>query len=79
MKKDWAEYLSEIDKDVNIEFYHRDEFEEYFPEVKDAKYPSAYLETPKGMEVFISQKEMNAVQSVDELKKLVNTRLKKIA
>ncbi|TXT53510.1 MAG: hypothetical protein BAJALOKI1v1_2390002 [Promethearchaeota archaeon] len=75
MKKDWAQYLSEIDREVNVEFYHRDEFEELFPEVKNAKYPSAYLETPNEMKVFISQEEMNSLESVDELKKLVNKRL----
>jgi hypothetical protein len=79
MKKEWAQYVSELDEEVNVEFYHRDEFEEYYPEVIDARYPSAYLESPNGMKLFISQEEMNAVESVEELKKLVNKRLKEKA
>jgi hypothetical protein len=76
MKKEWAEYISGLEDEVNIEFLHRDEFEEYYPEVKDAKYPSAYIEKPNGLDIFISQEEMNNVESVEELKKLVNQRLK---
>jgi len=79
MKKEWAQYISELDEEVNVEFYHRDEFEEYYPEVTDAKYPSAYIEGSDGIEVFITQKEMNSVESVEELKKLVNSRLKEKA
>jgi hypothetical protein len=75
MKKEWAEYISGLEEDVNIEFLHRDEFEEFYPEVSDAKYPSAYIEKPTGLEIFISQEEMNNVESVEELKKLVNQRL----
>jgi hypothetical protein len=76
MKKEWAKYISEIDEEVNVEFYHRDEFEEMYPEITDAKYPSAYLESSDSLEVFISQEEMDSVESVKELKDLVNRRLK---
>jgi len=78
MKKDWAKYVQEIEQDVNVEFLHRDEFEEYYPEVQDAKYPSAYFHNPEGTRVFISQEEMNAVESIDGLKKMVNERLNQI-
>ena len=57
MKKEWVQYLSEIDKDVNIEFYHRDEFEEYFPEVKDATF-----KTMKFGEVAILLTEIDGVE-----------------
>ncbi|MBD3196961.1 MAG: hypothetical protein GF317_18050 [Candidatus Lokiarchaeota archaeon] len=77
MKKDWAQYISSLEDEVNIEFLHRDEFEEYYPSVTNAEYPSAYIEKPDGLELFISQEEMNNVESVKELKKLVSKRLKK--
>jgi len=77
MKKEWAEYVSDLENEVNIEFLHRDEFEKYYPNVKDAKYPSAYIEQSYGLELFISQAEMNNVESVEGLKNLVNRRLQK--
>jgi len=77
MKKEWAEYISDLEDEVNIEFLHRDEFEKYYPEVNDAKYPSTYIEQPYGLELFISQEEMNSVESVEKLKELVNKRLQK--
>lgn len=76
MKKEWAQYVSSLEDEVNIEFLHRDEFEEYYPNVIDAKYPSAYIERPNGLELFISQEEMNSVESVKELKDMVNNRLR---
>jgi len=78
MKKEWAKYISSLEDEVNIEFLHRDEFEEYYPEVDNAKYPSAYIERPEGLEIFITQEEMNNVESVKELKKMVNKRLQKL-
>lgn len=77
MKKEWAQYITSLEDEVNIEFLHRDEFEEYYPEINDAKYPSAYIERSNGLEIFISQEEMNNLESVKKLKNLVNKRLQK--
>ncbi|TFF63377.1 MAG: hypothetical protein EU521_02020 [Promethearchaeota archaeon] len=78
MKKDWAQYISSIEDQIAVEFLHKDEFEELYPEANDPKYPSAYYWDEKDVHVFISQDEMNAVKSVDELKKMVNERLEEI-
>lgn len=75
MKKDWAEYVSGLEEDVNIEFLHKDEFEKYY-DINDANYPSAYFHAKEFTKIFITQDEMNAVGSVKALKDLVNKRLK---
>jgi hypothetical protein len=76
MKKDWAQYVKNLENDINTEFLHRDEFEDYYPQIKDAKYPSAYYKKGNKLELFISQEEMNNVKSVEELKEMVDNRLK---
>ena len=85
MKKDWKNFVKkEIDNPVEFmkkdkfkfELIHRDEFEDKYV-VEKAKFPSAYIEKDKGLEVFIQQEEMNAVKTIEELKDLVNKRLEK--
>jgi hypothetical protein len=84
MKKDWKNYVNDLDVPVEFkkkdkfqfEFLHRDEFEEQY-NVKDAKFPSAYLLGDSGLDLFISQEEMNSVKSIDELKELVDKKLEK--
>ncbi|MFX0005544.1 MAG: hypothetical protein ACFFAV_02325 [Candidatus Hermodarchaeota archaeon] len=79
MKKDWKTFVNNLDVPVEFkkkdkfkfEFLHKDEFNEKY-NVIDAKFPSAYLLDKTGLEVFITQEEMNAVKSIDELKELVN-------
>ena len=78
MKKDWKEYIAEVEEDINTEFLHRDEFEEYYPQVKNAKYPSAYYRKGDELKLFISQEEMDSMGSMDELKDLVDKRLKEV-
>ena len=83
MKKDWKSFVGNLDTPVEFmkkdkfkfEFLHKDEFEDKYV-IENAKFPSAYVETDKGLEVFIPQKEMNAVKSIDELKDLVNKKFK---
>ena len=82
MKKDWKNFVGNLDTPVEFmkkdkfkfEFLHKDEFEDKYI-IENAKFPSAYIETENGMEVFIPQKEMNAVKDIEELKQLVNTKL----
>lgn len=79
MKKEWKTFVNNLDVPVEFkkkdkfkfEFLHKDEFNEKY-NVADAKFPSAYLLDKTGLEVFITQEEMNAVKSIDELKELVN-------
>ena len=82
MKKEWKKFVSNIDVPVEsmgrdifgMEFLHKDEFDKKY-HLKDAKYPSAYLETKDGVQVFISQDEMNTVKDIPELKALVNKKI----
>ncbi|MFW9902634.1 MAG: hypothetical protein ACFFDY_15305 [Candidatus Thorarchaeota archaeon] len=79
MKKEWKTFVNNLDVPVEFkkkdkfkfEFLHKDEFNEKY-NIVDAKFPSAYLLDKTGLEVFITQEEMNAVKSIDELKELVN-------
>lgn len=84
MKKNWKNFVNDLDVSVEFkkkdkfqfEFLHKDEFSEKY-KIKDAKFPSAYLSDAIGLELFISQDEMNAVKTIDELKDLVNQKLEK--
>jgi hypothetical protein len=87
MKKDWKNFVNkEIENPVEFmkkdkfkfEFLHRDEFEDKYV-VENAQFPSAYIEKEHGLEVFITQDEMNAVKTIEELKELVNKRLKEFS
>lgn len=72
MKKDWKNYVKNLE--IPAEFLHKDEFEKNY-NIKDAKYPSAYLKNSSSMKLFISQDEMNNIKSLEELKDLVNSKL----
>ena len=60
--------------DILVEFLHRDEFEEKYPH-EDAEFPSAYLSKGGELELFISVEEMNSAKTLDELIKMVKTKL----
>ena len=72
MKKDWKSYIKNLD--IDTEFSHKDGFEKRY-DVKNAKYPSAYLRNGASMKIFISVDEMNKVKSLDEMKDLVSNKL----
>jgi hypothetical protein len=85
MKKEWKNYVDDLNVPVEFnkkkdkfkfEFLHRDEFEEKYM-VENAKFPSAYLYDGIALQLFISQEEMNAVKSIDELKALVDNKIEK--
>jgi hypothetical protein len=82
MKRDWKNFVNDLDVPVEFkkkdkfkfEFLHKDEFNQKY-NVKDAKFPSAYLLDKNGLDLFISQDEMNAVKAIEELKELVNKKV----
>ncbi|MFX0188141.1 MAG: hypothetical protein ACFE8A_10435 [Candidatus Hodarchaeota archaeon] len=84
MKKEWKNFVKDKDvvplknNNVSFEFLHKDEFKEKY-NMKDAKFPSAYMITDSGLELFISQDVMNNVKSIEELKELVTNKLKKFS
>lgn len=85
MKKDWKNFVDDLDVPVDfikkdkfdLKFLHKNEFEEKY-KVMDAKFPSAYLKSEGKVKLFISQEDMNAVKSIDELKSLVNKKIVEI-
>ena len=85
MKKEWKKYVNNLDAPVEFfkkdkfkfEFLHKDEFEDKYL-IEDAKFPSAYIMKENKLELFISQDEMNAVKSIEDLKKIIDERLPKV-
>ena len=75
MKKEWKNYIDNLD--VPAEFLHRDQFIKQY-DVKNAQFPSAYLKTDSKLELFISQDEMNELQSVEELIRIVIKKLREM-
>lgn len=76
MKKDWKSFINNLN--INTEFLHRDEFEQNY-DVKDAKYPSAYIYDDGQLNLLISEDEMNAIRSLDEMEVLVLGKIKNIS
>jgi len=72
MKTPWREFIDSLG--VPVEFLHRDEFTEKYA-YEDARFPSAYMKRGDRLSVFISQEEMDALESLDELMGLVKRRL----
>jgi len=72
-KKEWKTFISDLG--IESEFLHKDEFLEKY-DIKDAKYPSAYILKNGNLTLFISQKEMNKVTTLTEMEDLVSSKLK---
>ena len=72
-KKEWKSFISDLG--IDSEFLHKDEFVEKY-DVKDAKYPSAYILKNGNLTVFITQEEMNEVITITEMEELVSSKLK---
>jgi len=72
MKTPWREFIESLG--IPVEFLHRDEFTEKY-EHEDAKFPSAYMKRGDELSVFISQEEMDALGTLEELMELVRRRL----
>ena len=72
MKKSWKIFIQNLE--IETEFLHRNEFEEMY-KIKDAKYPSAYIQENGNFTLFITQDEMNAVKSLEEMEDLVSKKI----
>jgi hypothetical protein len=76
MKTPWREFVDSLG--VPVEFLHRDEFTEKY-EYEDAKFPSAYMKKGDELSVFISQDEMDAMETLEELMRLVEARFAEVS
>ena len=73
MKTDWKDFVE--NQAIPIKFLHKDEFAEQYPEEK-AKFPCGFLKKEKKLSVFISAGEINECKSIEDLKDLVNRKIK---
>ena len=72
MKKDWKKFIQNLE--IETEFLHKNEFEKNY-DIKDAKYPSAYIQDDDNLALFITQDEMNNVKSLEEMETLVSEKV----
>lgn len=72
-KKEWKSFINDLG--IDSEFLHKDEFLEKY-DVKDAKYPSAYILKNGNLMLLISQKEMDSVETLEEMEELVSSKIK---
>ncbi|MUP46712.1 GTPase [Gramella sp. BOM4] len=73
-KRSWREFLEKLD--VETEFLHRDEFRKQYASKFGYKFefPLVLLKSNKGLEVFVSKDEINQLNSLDELIRLIDSR-----
>ncbi len=72
-KKEWKSFVNGLG--IDSEFLHKDEFLEKY-NIKDAKYPSAYMMKNGNLSIFITQAEMNKVVTLAEMEEMVSSKLK---
>ena len=73
-KQEWKSFINDLG--IETEFLLKDEFTQKY-DVKDAKYPSAYILKNGHLNLFISQEEMNKVATLSEMEDLISSQLKK--
>ena len=71
MKGEWKSFIGELE--YPVEFLHRDEFEAEYAFDK-VEYPSALVKRNGDFEYFITAEEMNALETLDNLISLVQSR-----
>lgn len=69
MKSEWREFI--VDLEFPVEFLHRDEFREKFPEA-DYRFPAVFIMTDHKISPWISAEEINACETLDELIEFVS-------
>jgi len=75
IKRDWKKFINNLN--IDTEFLHRNEFEMKY-RIKNALYPSAYLEQNGELKLLISREEMNSVKNLDEMEALVLRKISKL-
>ncbi|PIR86485.1 GTPase [Candidatus Kaiserbacteria bacterium CG10_big_fil_rev_8_21_14_0_10_43_70] len=76
MKDDWETFVESLPYDV--EFLHRDEFQEQYPEKQDEPLPALFIIKENTIEQAISTKAINEARSVTDLIATVSSFLEKI-
>ncbi len=68
MKEDWWKFIEGLD--FEVDFLHRDEFRKRFPENSDSL-PALFFVDGNKVTLLVTADEMNAAESIDDMKKLV--------
>lgn len=72
IRAEWKEFLETLAADM--EFLHRDEFRSRYPET-EGDLPAVFLKEDRGLTPLLSAAEINGCTSIDELKRLLLSRL----
>lgn len=72
IRAEWKEFLETLDHE--LEFLHRDEFAGRYPALSPAL-PAIFLKEGDRLEPLITADEINACESIAELKDLITARL----
>ena len=73
MRSEWKEFIEQLD--IELEFLHRDEYLKQY-KMGDVKLPCIFSKDADGLSDFISADEINTSKSVDDLKSLIQGKLK---
>lgn len=74
MYPEWKQFLESLH--IEKEFYHRRDFYTKFPEWQTLKLPAVLYQDEK-MEILISDDDFNSINSIDDLKKMIDNGLRK--
>lgn len=74
-KSAWKEFIDGLG--LLVEFLHRDEFLQRYV-LKDAKFPSAYIENGRGIRLFVLEDEINDTYTLEDLMEIVKRRVEEI-
>jgi len=75
MKEDWKEFIQKLP--YEIEFLHKDEFNKKYGKTK-CDFPNAFTIKNGKLELLINNKEINSAKSIEELKTLVQQKIKSL-
>ncbi|HDY68254.1 MAG TPA: hypothetical protein ENH85_10740 [Candidatus Scalindua sp.] len=74
MKKDWKEFIKKLE--LPVEFLHRDEFQKGCS-TDIVGFPAIFIKKDSKLNLFIAEKEINRCKNLEDLKKLLITKLKR--
>lgn len=73
MRDEWKNFVAELG--VSVEFLHRDELEKQYG-MCDVGLPAVFCETDGALETWVSREEINHCRSLEDLERLIRTKLR---
>lgn len=68
IKQDWVNFLQEIDSE--LEFLHRDEFNEKYND-KNSELPAIFIKENNKLSIWIDRTTINKIQDLEDLKSII--------